>query len=306
MTCQPAGIVKRPNLSSPMIRVVLRGRTGNTFFQYAVGRCLALRHEVPLVLDASWMNGRDYRQALQLRRLSLAATIERGPAFAARSLRALNGSHWLEWRFRDIGREPEGDHRFNRKILELGASTLLIGYFQSWCYFEPIRPQLLRELDLSELPWTRFESELQKQLEDCESVAVHVRRTDYLDHELTRVCDESYQHRAIERLRVGLDSPQFFIFSDDPDWCRQTFGSYPDCRVVEIPGSADDPFIDMRMMSKARHNIIVNSSYSWWAAWLNSNPEQKVIAPGRWGNGGALAPIEEKVPAGWLIDRQSR
>ena len=71
--------------------------------------------------------------------------------------------------------------------------------------------------------------------------------------------------------------------------------------MVEIPGSRQNPFIDMRMMSLARHNIIVNSSYSWWGAWLNNNPGQIVLAPDKWGNGGALAPIYEKVMPDWKI-----
>ena len=78
-----------------------------------------------------------------------------------------------------------------------------------------------------------------------------------------------------------------------------TFGKEKDCHVVEIPGSNRDPFIDMRLMSMARHNVIVNSSYSWWGAWLNRNPGQKVIAPNAWGIGGAKVPMEEKILSHW-------
>jgi hypothetical protein len=183
----------------------------------------------------------------------------------------------------------------------LGASTLLIGYFQSWRYFNEIRAELLRELDLSLIPWTEPEMILKERLKSRESVAVHVRRTDYLDHELTRVCGESYQHSAIKLLREELSDPEFFIFSDDPAWCRVAFGKESDCIVVEIPGASKDPFIDMRLMSMAAHNIIVNSSYSWWSAWLNNHPGQIVIAPDKWGNGGAFAPIYEKAMPHWRI-----
>lgn len=284
-----------------MIRVVLRGRTGNTFFQYAAGRCLSLKHNVPLILDASWMNARDYCQARELLRLPIRADLRRGPAFAARALRALTSRHWLEWKFNEAWFEPEDDHRFQPHVLEMGASSLLIGYFQSWRYFHEIRPQLLKELDLSRLPWSNEEASLRDELQTCISVAVHVRRTDYLDQELTRVCGENYQLRAIELLRSELSSPVFFIFSDDPEWCRQRFGKLQDCRVVDMPHASGDPFTDLRLMSLARHNVIVNSSYSWWAAWLNQNPDQLVIAPHKWGNGGALAPIEEKALPQWRI-----
>lgn len=284
-----------------MIRVVLRGRTGNNLFQYAVGRHLSLKHHVPLRLDGSWMNKRDYSQAKELLRLPIHADLTCSLNFPARALRAATGHHWLEWSYFDIWKEPENDHRFNPKLLELGESTMLIGYFQSWLYFNEIRDVLLRELDLSIIPWTEPETILRERLKSCQSVAVHVRRTDYLDHDLTRVCGESYQHSAIQLLRENLCNPEFFIFSDDPEWCRKTFGKETDCYVVEIPGSCQNPFIDMRLMSLARHNVIVNSSYSWWGAWLNIHPGQIVIAPDKWGNGGALAPIQEKLMPHWRM-----
>jgi hypothetical protein len=131
-----------------------------------------------------------------------------------------------------------------------------------------------------------------------ESVAVHVRRTDYLEHTLTQVCGETYQTRAMDELRAKLKDPVFYIFSDDLDWCRQKFTA-PDCRIVDLPEAKKDPFADLRLMSKAKHNIIVNSSYSWWGAWLNRNPGQQVITPHAWGIGGAKAPITEKALPEW-------
>ena len=281
-----------------MIRVILRGRTGNNFFQYASARYLSLKHGVPLVLDASWMSARDYQQSLELKRLPIAAKIQRGPSFPARCLRGATGLHWLEWKYKQVWKEPEEDHSFNPAVLELGPDSLLVGYFQSWKYFNDIRPVLLTELDLNSLPWAAASRDLRDELTDQESVAVHVRRTDYLDHTLTQVCGETYQTRAMDQLRDRLKDPVFYIFSDDLDWCRQKFTA-PDCRVVDLPEAKNDPFSDLRMMSLAKHNIIVNSSYSWWSAWLNQNPHQSVITPNAWGIGGAKAPIHEKALPNW-------
>jgi len=281
-----------------MIRVVLRGRTGNNFFQYAVGRALALKHGVPLVLDMSWMNRRDYLQALQLLRLPIKASLTRRPSFLSRALRALSGRHWAEWKFDSVHREPENDHSFDARALACGPKSILIGYYQSWRYFQEIRETLLEEIHLDSLPWDPESIRVRDSLESSESVAVHVRRTDYLDHHLTRVCGETYHRRAMDLLRKELGNPTFHFFSDDLDWCRATFPQ-DDCRFVNIGAAVDDPFTDMRLMSHAKHNIIVNSSYSWWAAWLNRNPRQRVIAPDKWGNGGALAPMEEKVLPHW-------
>jgi hypothetical protein len=283
-----------------MIRVVLRGRTGNNFFQYAVGRHLSLKHGVPLLLDGSWMIDVHYRQAMELLRLPIKARMMRGLALPARGVRKLLDRHWAEWKFDSVHREPHDDHGFDERALACGPNSLLIGYYQSWRYFQEIRETLLAEINLDSLPWDPVSTRLRDELESSESVAVHVRRTDYLDHHLTRVCGQDYQVRAIDLLRRELRDPIFHFFSDDLDWCRATFAA-DDCRFVDVPAAADDPFTDMRLMSHAKHNIIVNSSYSWWAAWLNRNPGQRVIAPDKWGNGGALAPIEEKVLPHWTI-----
>ena len=282
-----------------MIRVILRGRTGNNFFQYASARYLSLKHGVSLVLDASWMSARDYQQSLELKRLPIAAKIQRGPSFPARCLRGATGLHWLEWKYKQVWKEPEDDHSFNPAVLKLGPASLLIGYFQSWKYFNAIRPVLLTELDLNSLPWEAASRDLRDELANQESVAVHVRRTDYLDHDLTQVCRETYHLRAINLLREQLKNPQFYFFSDDLDWCRSRYKAV-DCHFVEIPAAANDPFTDLRLMSLAKNNIIVNSSYSWWGAWLNQNRDQIVIAPDRWGNGGATAPIRDKTLPHWI------
>ena len=244
------------------------------------------------------MATRDYRQALELQRLPLAAEIRRGPALAARGLRKLANRHWLEWRYATTFREPEDDHSFNPTFNSLGSSTLLLGYFQSWKYFQEIRGTLLQEINLDSLPWDAASLALRDELSATESVAVHVRRTDYLDQELTRVCGETYHLRAMDLMRQQLPNPVFYFFSDDLEWCRNRF-PFADCRFVDLPGAALDPFMDMRLMARASHNIIVNSSYSWWGAWLNRNPGQKVIAPSMWGIGGAKVPMEEKILSHW-------
>lgn len=282
-----------------MIRVVLRGRTGNNLFQYAVGRHLAIKHQVNLQLDGSWMTLRDYRQALELRRLPIKAEILRGMALPARSIRKLLNRHWAEWKFDRVHREPDSDHSFDAAALEIGPDALLIGYYQTWRYFQDIRENLLEEINLDTLPWDDASKSVRNHLQSSESVAVHVRRTDYLDHDLTQVCGETYHLRAMNLLREKLQNPQFFFFSDDLDWCRSTYKAI-DCHFVQIPAAANDPFTDMRLMSLAKNNIIVNSSYSWWGAWLNQNPDQIVIAPDRWGNGGATAPIREKTLPNWI------
>ena len=98
-----------------------------------------------------------------------------------------------------------------------------------------------------------------------------------------------------------VESPSFFIFSDAPEWCRETFRG-PRCRIVDLGASRVDPINDLRLMSACRHNIIANSTFSWWGAWLNPNPEKLVVVPSRWCTDSTQdADVARYMhPAGWV------
>jgi Glycosyl transferase family 11 len=114
------------------------------------------------------------------------------------------------------------------------------------------------------------------------SVSLHVRRGDYVtlgDHGL---CDQAYYEAALARITEGLEGePTVFVFSDDPLWARDNLPLPFNKVVVDFNGPETD-FEDMRLMSLCRHNIIANSSFSWWAAWLNANPGRRVAGPAHW------------------------
>ncbi|MBC7979404.1 MAG: alpha-1,2-fucosyltransferase, partial [Armatimonadetes bacterium] len=97
----------------------------------------------------------------------------------------------------------------------------------------------------------------------------------------------------VETMRCNIAKPRFFIFSDDPDWCRRTFTD-DDMEVIDSGEKSTDPLYDLLLMSHAAHHIIANSSYSWWGAWLGDKPEQRVIMPDRWYRGDTVAPMSEK------------
>jgi hypothetical protein len=132
-----------------------------------------------------------------------------------------------------------------------------------------------------------------RNLSQSNSVAVHVRRGDYLRIPVFQVCDENYYRQSMDEMRARIPDARFFIFSDDPQWCRQTFDA-ADTVVVDSGQAAANPLHDLYLMSLAGHHIIANSSYSWWAAWLGDKPGQQVIMPERWYARDIHAPIEEK------------
>lgn len=191
--------------------------------------------------------------------------------------RKLKGRKDLSYREYSVNFDPE--------VLRK-EPALLLGCFQTEKYFADISDQVrdayrFRNLELTES--LRF---YERQMEKSESVSVHIRRGDYLDPKYSPlyagICDEAYYERAIARMKALVPGARFFFFSNDTAWVKAHYQS-PEFVVVE-GNDEDSGYADLYLMSRCRHNIIANSSFSWWGAWLNGNPQKKVIAPKRWLN----------------------
>lgn len=148
-------------------------------------------------------------------------------------------------------------------------------------------------------------SEYLKMIEANESVSIHIRRGDYISNPkynriLGGICDEGYYSRAISEIEESVQSPQYFIFSDDEAWVRENFGCRLGSNATYIIGnSGKNSHIDMLLMTKCKHNIIANSSFSWWGAWLNENPRKKVIGPKQWFKNDAWLENNRIIPSEW-------
>lgn len=286
-----------------MIRVLMLGRTGNNLFQYAFGRVLAERHGVPLVLDGSWFNDEGWRGVSCLSRLPVLAELRRRHSLPKRLLRKLAGRHPDEFRSIQQIHECLTDHRFVESHIERASADCFVrGYFQTPLYFRGIEERLREELCMDGLPWSAATRELARIMEKQGSVAVHVRRTDYVGNPDVTVCDEGYFSGAMAYLRERSEGLRFHVFSDDPIWCSHQFVGN-DIAVHALPDGVSDPLHDLFLMSRARHHIICNSTYSWWAAWLGKKADQRVILPDRWFASGIHAPIKEKLCEGWITLR---
>jgi hypothetical protein len=145
----------------------------------------------------------------------------------------------------------------------------LYGYFQSEKYFEGVdfKEVFKPTKEVNDYIDNKYGELLKK-----DTASIHIRRTDYLTHaDYHYNLGLDYYHNAI---RAFDDRYTFLIFSDDIDWCIDNLGTH---NCVFISGNED--IIDLFLMSKCKHNIIANSSFSWWASYLNDNPGKKVIAP---------------------------
>jgi hypothetical protein len=270
-----------------MIRVTLRGRLGNWLFQYAAGRALALRIGTDLVLDLTERRRLLDPWAHRVRRLlghfDLRARYSIRPPFS-RSNPTFRVPTW--------GFEPAA--------LSLEDGAWLDGHFQSPLYFEDCAGTLRAELTPRLEKVRHRDASVEREIEGTNSVAVHVRRTDYAAKPARNLCTLGYYERSMALCRGRLDQPRFFIFSDDLDWCRENLRA-PDARLVDTR-SEPRAVYDLALMSRCRHHIIANSTYSWWSAWLAQTEGQVVISPDRWilnDEWSALA-MRDMVPASWL------
>lgn len=172
---------------------------------------------------------------------------------------------------------------FSYQADDLGSKSTSTYYRGSWQnpeYFTSVAKELREKLIFPEFTEPKSLA-LCQEMAEHETVAIHIRRGDYLKHKaLGGICDLPYYQNAIKAIEKLTDKPLYIIFSDDITWCRENI-DVDNVRFVDW-NSGEQSFQDMHLMSLCKHNVIANSSFSWWGAWLNSNPNKVVIAPDKW------------------------
>lgn len=173
--------------------------------------------------------------------------------------------------------------------------TLYDGYWQSGKYFSSIAEKVKKTFRFREELLNFKTHNLTVTLKHKDTISIHVRRGDYLnltDH--FGLCNLTYYQKAIDYFSQRLTNPTFIVFSDDIQWAKENILCENAIYVDWNQGS--DSWQDMYLMSQCKHNIIANSSFSWWGAWLNDNPDKIVIAPQKWFN---YSPNYDILPPLW-------
>jgi hypothetical protein len=285
-----------------MIIVNLKGGVGNQMFQYAFGRKLALLNGDELKLETAGLDranavGDIYRQfALD------AFAIERNVA-TAKEVRALKypyGVFSKGWRWFTARILRKTNAGYDPRALTQTGDLFLDGYWQSPRYFADIRDTILADFQLR-TPLSPVVTAYQEQIESCPSVSIHVRRGDYAKNPRVQkefgICTAAYYQLAIEQIESRVAAPVFFIFSDDIAWVKENVSLPSSAIYVQGPGLRDVE--EMALMSMCKHNIIANSTFSWWGAWLNNNPDKIVIAPNPWYE--TIPYDEQLIPSSWTL-----
>jgi len=279
-------------------------------FQYAAGRALACKLNTILKLDTSdyaappWRTPREY----MLDQFDITAGIASdSELYAVAALTSERfGMSWISkiaGSLRDRGQITtcnELPNCFDTQFLSLQDNTYLCGYWQSELYFQDISEIVRREFQPA-VPWSQRNLQLAAEISTINSVALHVRRGDYVNDESVRdvhgICSQEYYQTCMRQIECVIGTPHYYVFSDDPQWARNNIKtSFP--KTVVDHNDSEDAIFDIKLMSLCKHNIIANSSFSWWGAWLNTNPDKMVFAPSKWF---CRKQANDLLPHSWIV-----
>jgi hypothetical protein len=180
--------------------------------------------------------------------------------------------------------------------------TLFYGHWQSERYFDKCMDAVRKQFVF--LPFSEEKNIIcSKKMSKEESVAIHVRKGDDYSRWISThgICERDYYLRAVSYIKKNVNNPVFYIFTDNPQWVKDNLTDIDYNLVDWNPVKGKFNFRDMQLMASAKHNIIANSTYSWWGAWLNNNPNKIVIAPERWVNGSEPSLVDNSIiPDRWI------
>jgi len=263
---------------------------GNQMFQYAFYRMLK-EIDNDTKLDVSEFKYRKYHNGYELEDIfninPIYASKRECDELADVSKRLIDEIRrdFLKIRKKPSGkliRESDYGPYYNGQLLK-EKNAYFIGYWQTEKYFLPVAESIRKEFTFKkELDPENLS--IKKQINETNSVSIHIRRGDYVKKRrivnVGSVCDINYYKRAIDAISQKVEDPFFYIFSDDIGWAKENL-ILNKVKYIDI-NQGENSYKDMQLMSQCRHNIITNSTFSWWAAWLNNKPDKVVIAPDMW------------------------
>lgn len=285
-----------------MVIVQLKGGLGNQLFQYAAGIALAEQHQVKLAVDISHLSHNqsgDTMRPYELKNLVHPPLVAK-PGQIAPFQKFLRNSieKFLPNYKRIVYKEPA--FTYDENFENADDNVYLSGYWQSEKYFSKYEKLIKANFVFGE-QLTQKVQPFAVTLRSSESIAIHIRRGDLVSRELQDyhgILSAAYYNNAIRIIRETIQTPSFYIFSDDMHWVKQQLQLPPATTFVSGQVSHSS-YEDFFLMQHCRHNIIANSSFSWWAAWLNSYPNKTVIAPKKWFNN-APHNTRDLLPAAWI------
>lgn len=290
-----------------MISIRLKGGMGNQMFQYAFGLARAARLETELKVDCAVLLDRARGADFVYRGYDL-DIFKVNPGFMVspeklRFLYKLKSAAWSrmvkQYTLKGLPVEKEAHFHVDQTLISEPKNEVVYdGWWQSAKYFEHIKPEVKRAFTFLDaiLPES---VELLKRIQDTNSVCLNVRRTDFLTTPSLNATNLEYFMKAAGQMMDLVEHPRFFVFSDDVEWCKENIKLSCPVEVVghEHKGRKFGNYL--QLMKSCKNFIIPNSSFAWWAVWLNENQIKHVIAPANWFNEGDHD-TSDLVPDTWM------
>ena len=296
------------------ILVRLWGGLGNQMYQYALAKKLSiLNNDAEIKLDISYFD--NYYWPFELNKLNIKASLASkddifefdNGSLSKKAGHLIDKIPWI--RVKDFIRKPfskvytEPKVSFCPEVLNIRQDVYLKGYWSSYKYFDDIRNILLDDFSFKEMMNDENKRISELILASDSSISLHVRRGDYISlPDAKKVFRSPYEDgfydRAVTEIEKKIDNPEFFLFSDDPEWVKDNIKIKHKHTLVNI-NKKNNNYWDMKLMSLCKHNIIANSTFSWWAAYLNQNKNKIVFAPKAWINDSRYI-IEDMIPPDFI------
>lgn len=264
-----------------MIIIKLQGGLGNQLFQYAFGRSLTEKIKTELVLDHTNYEG-DKLRTFSLHHFNVKARL-----ITSKESRKYNSKTYKLYRKIKRFVNPHQAYLFKARYFSTKDNSYIEGYWQSQKYFYSIEKEIRRELTLKNNVSKTFQSEYKLIKSYPISVSIHIRRGDYANNTDVQkrfgLCDIEYYKKAVDFILNKFPNSTFFVSSDDIAWAKQSIPQIIKNNKIHYLSNPD--LVDheeLILMSNCHHQIMANSSFSWWSAWLNQNKSKIVIAPKSW------------------------
>ena len=264
--------------------VKLMGGLGNQMFQYMFGQYLSKKYNEKIYYDVEFFKHYSESEKLEIRNIELLKFNFDIEIVDYKKYPFLNYNNrkekfiYLLKGLLSLNRNTfnfVSDSKFTliSKIFSIFfRNNYYIGYWQAYRYILDLEFKLKDSQNL-------INTKVKEKILNSNAVSIGVRRGDYVKLGAI-ICDIEYYKKAINLIDKKLDNPVFYIFSDDIEWCRKNIKLSDKYFFVEA--NKDTPFENMELMSLCKHNIISNSTYEWWGAFLNKNKQKIVIYPKKW------------------------
>ncbi|MDD4992422.1 MAG: alpha-1,2-fucosyltransferase [Paludibacter sp.] len=279
-----------------MVIVNVKNGLGNQMFQYAFSKVLEWKYQIPVMLDlmrdenddTPLVNDLDVFEIERIQEVNQQLTKPFKPFSVAYYRNNKKYIQYVYYKLRRLlqpnrlitERYPSQPTKYFDK-LKPNKKYYFLGFWQNASYYLGYEEKIKLLFQPKDATVLQSDIAIEISLSTYDTVSLHIRRGDYQTSGFIEPASATYIYAAIDLMKSKLRNPFFFIFTDDPQWVKSELKLQMPHKLVE-GNENEKSYIDILLMSHCKHNIIANSSFSWWGAWLNNNPTKIVIAPKKW------------------------